>query len=272
VNSDGRTDLLWRDGNGTFFALGLRRSRGFAAPRRISPQSDTAAVGDFNGDRLNDVLLEPTSTAGRTLLGRAGGTFTLVNDALRVDPGVPGVVGDFNGDRRDDVLSANFSRVFFAATPSVFLDGGGTLRITGTRRSDNIAVTRDNSTVVVAINGRSFEFSFFDVDQIRIAGGRGNDVITVAAGLTTNVFAAGGAGSDRITTGAGNDTLDGGAGNDALMGGLGIDLLHAGDDADDLDGGGGIDSIFGEAGRDVFHATDAAGELKDRQSNESTVV
>jgi Ca2+-binding RTX toxin-like protein len=272
VNSDGRADLLWRDGDDTFFALGLRRSRGFSAPRRVSPSSAAAAVGDFNGDRLNDLVLEPTGGAGRILLGRPGGTYTLVTDPVRANPGIPGVVGDFNGDGRDDVLSADFSRIFFAGGPRAFLDGAGTLRINGTRRSDNIAVTNDGAAVRVTVNGQSFDFSFFDIEGIRISGGRGNDVITVAAGLNKAVFASGGAGDDRITTGVANDTLDGGDGNDVLVGGLGDDLLHGGVGADDVAGGVGNDSIFGDAGIDRFHVTDNNVELKDRAANESAVV
>jgi hypothetical protein len=259
VNSDGRTDLLWRDGNETFFALSRRKSRGFAAPRRVAPSSPVAVVGDFDGDRFNDLLLSPSASASRILEGRAGGQFQLVAEPVPVNPGVPGVVGDFNGDGRDDVLSANFQFLHFATTPAVFVDGAGVLNVNGTRKSDNISVSRVDSDIVVMLRGQRFEFSFFDVNSIRVTGGRGNDVITVAAGLSKNVFASGGAGNDRITGGIGNDTLSGGAGNDLLQGDA---------DSDDLDGGLGNDSLFGGAGTDRFHITDATSELKDRTPGE----
>ena len=272
VNSDGRMDLLYQDRGETFFALARRRSRGFADPRRVNPSSPVAAVGDFDGDRFNDLLLSPTTTDSRILEGRPGGQFQLTTSPVRVDPGLPGVVGDFNGDGRDDVLSANLQFLHFATTPPVFVNGGGTLVVNGTRRSDGITISRDDSTIVVVLRGRRFEFGFFDVNDIRIAGGHGNDVITVDTGLNKNVFAAGGAGDDRITGGAGNDTLAGGDGNDILVGGLGNDLLQGDAGNDDVDGGVGTDAVFGGTGLDRFHLGDNASELKDKAPGEPVVV
>ena len=271
VNSDGRTDLLWRDGDQSFYALARRRFRGFAAPQQVAPDSPAVAVGDYNRDRFNDLLLSPTANASRILLGRAGGSFRFVGDPVRVDAGLPPIVGDFNSDGRDDVVTADLRAIHFANSPRSFLDGAGNLIVTGTRRSDTIDITRDGSEIRVAVNGGVFGVSFFDVNQIRIAAGRGNDVITVAAGLTKNVFAAAGAGNDRIVTGAGQDTLIGGGGSDLLVGGLGDDSLQGDAGNDDLDGSLGNDTIFGGADRDVFHVTDNGTELKDRQQNESVI-
>jgi Ca2+-binding RTX toxin-like protein len=234
----------------------------------VNPSSPVVAVGDFNGDRFNDLLLSSTAAGSRVLEGRPGGQFELTTSAVRVDPGLPPIVGDFNGDGRDDVLSADMQLLHFATTPPVFLDGGGTLVVRGTRRSDNVSVSRDGSDVIVLVNRQRFEFSFFDVTSILIGTGRGNDVITAAAGLTKNVFASGGAGNDRITGGVGSDTLVGGTGSDVLVGGLGNDSLQGDAGNDDLDGGVGNDSLFGGSGTDRFHVTDSSSELKDRDPGE----
>jgi Ca2+-binding RTX toxin-like protein len=269
VNSDGRTDLVWRDGSRSFYSLAARRLRGFSSPLEIN--APTIAVGDFDGNRFNDLLLTPTGSAGRVLLGREAGGFRFVSDAVRVNPGLPPIVGDFNGDGRDDVISADFQNVHFARAPGGYVDGAGNLIVTGTRRSDTINVAREGGEIRVSVNGSVFSASFFDVNEVRVAGGRGNDVITVAAGLNKNVFASAGAGNDRVVGGMGRDTLLGGSGADVLIGGLGNDSLSGDAGNDNLDGGLGTDQIFGGADRDIFHTSDRPNELIDRQSNESAV-
>jgi Ca2+-binding RTX toxin-like protein len=74
--------------------------------------------------------------------------------------------------------------------------------------------------------------------NVRIRGGRGNDVLTGADGNDT---LTGGAGRDLLRGAGGDDTLFGNAGNDRLLGGAGNDLLNGGDGTDFGNGGAGSD-------------------------------
>lgn len=104
----------------------------------------------------------------------------------------------------------------------------------------------------------------FDVEDVVIDGGLGNDSITGFGNLR------GGAGSDVLTGdassqllqgGDGNDQLFGLAGNDRLEGGAGEDVLVGGTGSDTIDGGDGFDTILIQGTSaanviDVFQASD----------------
>ncbi len=141
----------------------------------------------------------------------------------------------------------------------------GTLDIEGTRRSDTISVSidrRHHSLLNVNVNGTVTKFKASGVKRIAALGGRGNDMIAVAAGVapTGGVTEDGGDGNDTLEGGGGNETLNGDNGDDRIVGGNGGDNEHggAGDDTlvggaanDTLEGGDGNDSLDGGAGNDV---------------------
>ncbi|MCK6545250.1 M91 family zinc metallopeptidase, partial [Myxococcota bacterium] len=96
---------------------------------------------------------------------------------------------------------------------------------------------------------------------VTIDGGRGDDTITVARGVTRDLSINGGAGDDRLYAGlatgkmtlrggAGDDTIAGGSGDDDISGGLGADTIRGGAGRDRLAGNGGDDRIDGGAGDD----------------------
>lgn len=91
-----------------------------------------------------------------------------------------------------------------------------------------------------------------------VADFAGGDDILNGAGLTVDMTAYAGAGTDTITGGAGNDFLWGEAGSDTITGGIGDDVLVGGTGADTLDGGTGTDVLYGNSGscgdgvRDTF--------------------
>ncbi len=117
--------------------------------------------------------------------------------------------------------------------------------------------------------------------ELRIHGGRGDDVIRVEApglnrrfvfyGGPGNDVLVGGAGPDLLDGGSGDDLLDGGggpdrlrgrAGDDTLLGGAGNDVLGGGDGADVLVAAAGRDTLGGGAGRDRLFAAAAGDRLQ----------
>src|SRR5215210_5946138 len=84
-------------------------------------------------------------------------------------------------------------------------------------------------------------------NRIVVDGGDGNDELTGAAFVFTNLL-RGGPGDDHLQAGSGGgafgDTLDGGPGNDRLIGGRGHDRLRGGGGRDEIRGGEGDDQII----------------------------
>ena len=91
--------------------------------------------------------------------------------------------------------------------------------------------------------------------EIRIHGGRGNDVIRVEVpGLTRGFVLYGGPGDDVLVGGDGPDLLDGGAGDDVLDGRGGNDRIRGRDGHDVMLGGSGDDVLGGGRGADLLVA------------------
>jgi Ca2+-binding RTX toxin-like protein len=90
----------------------------------------------------------------------------------------------------------------------------------------------------------------------RIAGGAGDDTITMAAGAFDalgeqgNDQLDGNTSSNILSGGLGNDLIFGDAGDDFLFGDAGDDSLDGGADNDELFGGDGLDDLFGGTGND----------------------
>jgi uncharacterized secreted protein with C-terminal beta-propeller domain len=144
------------------------------------------------------------------------------------------------------------SRLLLAADSAVW-------RILGTTRNDIIdisASTSDANTLVATLNGTAIATrQVSSVRSIRIAGGGGDDALTVNLGVNYEgipVFIDGGRGNDSLTGGAGNDMLLGGPGDDEIHGGLGNDSLDGGTGNDLLSGDEGNDTLVSREGKDTL--------------------
>jgi Ca2+-binding RTX toxin-like protein len=141
----------------------------------------------------------------------------------------------------------------------VVLDGGDgldSLTASGTAGDDVIGIARDANNTVAVFGTGAAAIDVANVEQLRIAGGDGNDTISGQNGIgtLTQLTIDGGAGNDTIRGGDGNDTLIGGAGNDLVDGNIGSDSanLGAGDDIFQWDPGDGSDVVEGGSGSDTL--------------------
>jgi hypothetical protein len=81
----------------------------------------SVAVGDFNGDGIQDVAVaNPVSGTVSILLGNGDGTFTAANNFVAGSGSYSVVVGDFNGDGKQDLAVANQN----SANVSILLGNG----------------------------------------------------------------------------------------------------------------------------------------------------
>ena len=109
-NGDGRTDVLWRNTNGTVTDWLAQRDGSFAGNANLMTQVATsqhvAGIGDFNGDGRADVLWRSDSGVVGEWLSNGDGTFTANSNVASAVPTSWHIVGtgDFNGDGRTDVL------------------------------------------------------------------------------------------------------------------------------------------------------------------------
>lgn len=114
-NGDGRSDILWRNVDGTISNWLGKTDGGFtvndAAARAAVPTNwHVIGTGDFNGDGRSDILWRNDDGTFSNWLGRPDGGFS-PNDAAALNQiGLAWQVvgtGDFNGDGRDDLLWRN---------------------------------------------------------------------------------------------------------------------------------------------------------------------
>lgn len=85
-------------------------------------------------------------------------------------------------------------------------------------------------------------FALDSVNEIRIQGAGGDDLIILGTRLLMPVSMDGGDGNDSLSSGAGTDIVLGAGGNDYLFGGAGNDILNGQSESDELLGGAGIDT------------------------------
>jgi hypothetical protein len=110
-NGDGNDDLLLVHANGSVTnwlgqANGTFFSNHAAASYSLPPGWKVAAIGDFNGDGRDDVLLRNIDGSVTEWIGQGAGSFiwnAAATNSLTNDWQIA-ATGDFNGDGRDDLL------------------------------------------------------------------------------------------------------------------------------------------------------------------------
>jgi Ca2+-binding RTX toxin-like protein len=141
---------------------------------------------------------------------------------------------------------------------------GGTLKLVGTNRADDVSFRQTPALIVMSNNGASRSFAADRVRRIIVNGSGGNDRIDLSR-VGVSVVVNGDSGRDQITGGRGNDKLSGGdngdvihgkAGNDTISGGDGDDLLFGDDGNDSIKGDKDLDSLRGGDGDDFLDVRD----------------
>lgn len=94
--------------------------------------------------------------------------------------------------------------------------------------------------------------SGFNTQATTIAGGAGNDRISIDSRLTTPLTINGDEGNDTIFDNDAANTLKGGPGNDRIFGNGGDDNIDGGPGNDLIDGGPAKDQVSGGGGNDAF--------------------
>lgn len=138
----------------------------------------------------------------------------------------------------------------------------GTLVVNGTKKNDDIAVSRDATSFIVTQNGKSKSFDATLVKVIKLMGGKGDDFLhaseaTGPLGIPMLISGGqgkdtliGGSGADTVLGGAGDDQMFGSEGDDSMMGGAGNDAMTGEDGNDVMRGQKGDDALFGSGGND----------------------
>ncbi|NBB14526.1 hypothetical protein GVN21_04025 [Caulobacter sp. SLTY] len=223
--------------SGVLNVSSLNGVNGFAMTGSWSTGRGGMAVGDINGDGIDDIFVGATSALGRAYV--VYGRF----EAPIVETGGAGV-DSLTGADLDDRLSGGGG--------DDILDGGlGADRLTGGLGSDTFYVDdagdtteeadgEGTDTVIASLTWTLADF----VEHLTLTGAA--DLDGVGNGL-----------ANIITGNDGANLLDGGAGNDRLFGGLGADDLVGGLGSDFLDGGLGADALAGGAGDDIYVVDDA---------------
>ena len=254
-----------------------------------------SAAGDVNGDGIDDILIENSSSTGESYV--VFGARNLSGPIEAADIGssaVPGIhftgltlatrfsffstsaAGDVNGDGIDDLLlgapgddangtDAGATYLVFGS-PSV--SGPVTVNdvtsgvVPGLRLLGETAFDRAGGSVSAA--GDIDNDGFDDI----LIGASGNNpgaayVVYGAPFFTTpgDDIVSGTAGDDSIDGLGGNDTLTVSGGTDTLFGNGGNDSLLGGSGNDRLRGGSGADTLNGGGGNDRITGGDGAGDI-----------
>lgn len=250
------------------------------AADKFSPGNIATGVVDsmFPGADLPKPLAEGISAAVNIAAGNPMGLVDIAQGFMAIagDGGKSSPANDGKGQRMQTPESPS-NAVNHPPTPGpaptvrpsplpTFLEGGvsvssnnGNTVLRMGPGNDTVDLRKlPNGNVRVTVNGESFTLSAKDAEKLVIAGGKGNDRITVGPGID-NVKVNGGAGHDTIVIHGDNATAYGKGGNDTIRitgdggvldGGSGHDKLSNFGDNARLVGGGGNDKLtnFGDNG------------------------
>ena len=182
-NGDGIQDLAIANGGGGDVTILLGNgSGGFSAasgsPFAVGAVPISVAVGDFNGDGIEDLATANYSSHNVTvLLGNGAGGFSAATGspfAVGTNP-YSVAVGDFNGDGFADLATANFG-----SSDATVLLGNGSGGFSAATGSPFAAGTEPFSVAMGDFNGDG-------VSDLVIAGG---DTVTVLLGNRSGIFSA----------------------------------------------------------------------------------
>ncbi len=204
-----------------------------------------AGAGNDNfdiSDDNNNTARNWNMGAGNDTAVASGGNDTISggsgNDSLS---GLAGNDQLFGGDGNDTLIGgAGNDQLFGGIGADLITDTDGVNTVDGGAGNDTVSITG-------AVANQS------------VAGGDGDDLITIFNGAASVNTIDGGAGNDTINGGdaadsvlggAGDDLLQAGNGNDTVFGGIGNDTIIDFGGNDSSFGGDGNDTIFGSAGAD----------------------
>jgi Ca2+-binding RTX toxin-like protein len=158
-----------------------------------------------------------------------------------------------DGDGGSDTKTATINVTPVATGVSATLSGG-ILTIAGDGAGNTVNVSLNGAGNYHVVIGTQVDqvFAFGAVHNILIQAGAGDDVITIASGVSIPAEVHGGDGNDIIQAGGGDDMLFGEDGNDILTGGSGNDVIIGGEGGDVLSGGNGRDILVGGLGPDII--------------------
>jgi hypothetical protein len=157
------------------------------------------------------------------------------------DDGDDSATGQSNETSAAATVSIGITPAVAAGTATL---SGGILRIAGNGGGDTLTVERVGSNLRVTINGTATTFPLAGVDEIRIWGREGTDVIVIDSNISINATVDAGPGADLVSTGSGHDLIFGGDGIDILLGNAGNDMIIGGEGADLITGGNGHDVLI----------------------------
>lgn len=129
------------------------------------------------------------------------------------------------------------------------LTESGVVRVLGGRGDDVISIADLGERIRVYVNSASYDFTRSAVTAFEIHASAGNDSIKIAPYLPmAGIY--GDEGNDTILGGSSTDYIFGGAGDDVINGRFGSDYVSGDDGRDFLEGRAGNDTILGGKGRD----------------------
>lgn len=107
-NDDGRSDILWQSGDGTFTQWLGQANGGFSPVAQFQGSNgwNLEAIGDFDGDGIDDLLMRSSEGKLHLWFGVHTGTFNVSDFNFTADVAPTwhvAAVGDFNGDGVDDI-------------------------------------------------------------------------------------------------------------------------------------------------------------------------
>jgi Ca2+-binding RTX toxin-like protein len=231
--------------------------------------SGAAAIGDVNGDGLDDFM------AGGINVRPGGGAFLIYGMQADLTLVGSGAVDTLEGKSGADTLSGLDGKdLLYGLAGDDSLDGGlgGDLLDGGTGADAMVGGAGDDTYIVDDLGDTATEGADEGADRVRASvtftlgdnldnltlegagdiNGTGNALANVLDGNSGANTLSGASGNDLIKGHLGDDTLNGDAGVDQLLGGDGADILDGGADNDRIDGGAGADDLVGGGGNDLL--------------------